>query len=370
MNTIIMLFMGVLLLATLLPLLRAGHWLIRSMDFPRLQILLLQMLCLCMALLFGDGRWPIWLMSLLTLAAMGYQMLWVMPYMPWMRKEVHPATTSDPDNEFSLLSSNVLTPNRHADKLLALVRTYQPDVLLTLESDKWWEDQLAVLDGDYPYQVKQAQDNLYGIHLYSRLPLEDAEIRFRVEADIPSIVAHLCLPSGQRVRLYCVHPTPPSPTENPRSEERDAELVLVGEEVKARDEPAVVFGDMNDVAWSASTRLFKRISALLDPRIGRGLFNTFHAKLPCLRWPLDHLFHSDDFYICTVKRLPGIGSDHFPIFARLQYHPHAENDHVITEMDADDHERAAETKAQVDDVDQRIVLDDHEVAQDKPPTSA
>jgi endonuclease/exonuclease/phosphatase (EEP) superfamily protein YafD len=40
------------------------------------------------------------------------------------------------------LTVNVLTPNRNAEALIALVRENAPDVLVTLESDSWWQARL------------------------------------------------------------------------------------------------------------------------------------------------------------------------------------------------------------------------------------
>ena len=62
---------------------------------------------------------------------------------------------------------------------------------------------------------------------------------------------------------------------------------------------------------------FKRIANVLDPRIGRGLFSSFHADYPMLRWPLDHVFHSEQFELLSLDVLPDIGSDHFPVLAGL-----------------------------------------------------
>jgi endonuclease/exonuclease/phosphatase (EEP) superfamily protein YafD len=159
--------------------------------------------------------------------------------------------------------------------------------------------------------------------LYSRFPLSDEKIRLLVEKDIPSVYARITLPSGQKVQLYGLHPTPPVPQENPRSTERDKEILLIGKEAKNCHLPVIVAGDLNDVAWSYTTDLFLKTSGLLDPRMGRGFYNTFHARYPLFRFPLDHVFTSNDFAVVDLKRLPNCGSDHFPMYIKVQYTPRA-----------------------------------------------
>jgi endonuclease/exonuclease/phosphatase (EEP) superfamily protein YafD len=180
------------------------------------------------------------------------------------------------------------------------------------------------------------------MHVFSRLPLAEHEICYLVEDDIPSIHATLELRTGDKVRAHFLHPAPPSPTENPESAERDAELVIVARSVAETDQPVIVAGDLNDVAWSPTTRLFRKISGLLDPRVGREAFNTFHVDYPLLRWPLDHLFHSQHFTLRDIQRLPTIGSDHFPLLARLSFSPSQSSTQEGIEANAPDHKWARE----------------------------
>ena len=176
---------------------------------------------------------------------------------------------------------------------------------------------------------------------------------------MPSIWARVRLPDGPRVHLVLVHPRPPRPDIGQDSHLRDAELVLVARAVEPMERPVVVVGDFNDVAWSYTTALFQRLAGLLDPRRGRGLYTTYHADHVLLRYPLDHVFHSDDLALVEMRVLGHVGSDHFPVFVDLAYVGDTlEQD--APDADEDDRERgeelvefAAEKKAEESDEEER-----------------
>ena len=302
-------------------LIRRDEWWFRGADFPRLQILFVGLVALA-GLLFIQAEWTLVreLLLLGVIAAVAYQLKMVLPYTPiWKKQVLHVRRDQvNVEQQISLLVANVLTPNHKYHLLLEQIDRLQPDVVLTLETDHVWQEALKPIEADYPYRVAVPQDNLYGMHLYSRLPLADTEVKFILSDETPSIHTTIRLRSGLDVQLYCLHPKPPSPTEAKDSTLRDAELLIVGDQIKDIDESCIVMGDLNDVAWSRTTRLFQRISGLLDPRVGRYFMNTFHADNPLLRWSLDHIFHSTDFGLVEMKRLPHIGSDHFPIYVVLQ----------------------------------------------------
>lgn len=328
---------------TLLPLVRHPHWVVRGLDFPRLQIGCLAGLSLLGQLFLLDlNTVSTWMLIAVTTICLAWQLWWVVPYTVLWPKEVMGAINTDPDRELTILTSNVLTPNRNAQSLIDLVKKHTPDILVTMESDLWWEDKLKTIEAQMPYSVKCPLDNLYGMHVFSRLPLVDPQISYLVEDDVPSIHVLVKMRSNEAVRLHFVHPAPPSPTENPESSERDAELIVVARSVAQSRRPVIVAGDLNDVAWSSTTRLFRKISGLLDPRIGRGMFNTFHAGYFFLRWPLDHLFHSGHFQLRYIERLPSIGSDHFPLLTRLVLERHQGTGQRGLSADAPDHEWAEE----------------------------
>jgi endonuclease/exonuclease/phosphatase (EEP) superfamily protein YafD len=326
---------------TIFPLIRSSKWWIRMSDFPRLQIATaLTALLVSYLLIFRvTDQWDV-LYLIAVVPALSLQLFRIFPYTVLAPNQVIKASSHLPENRIRVMISNVLMENRNPVDLLRIVNDVNPDLLLVVETDDWWHKQLENLDAVFPYRIKRPQDNYYGMELFSKLELEASDVRFLLSEKIPSIRTGVRLPSGVWIDFFGIHPRPPDPDHD--SEGRDAELLLVANEMRQSKRAAIVAGDMNDVAWSHTTRLFQRISGALDPRRGRGMFSTFHAGHLLLRWPLDHIFHDNSFTLVELRRLPNIGSDHFPVLAELQYEPKAEAKQEAPEADQADRDEAKE----------------------------
>jgi endonuclease/exonuclease/phosphatase (EEP) superfamily protein YafD len=329
--------------ATLLPFLRSEHWLIRVFDFPRLQITAVVAATFAAYLWLREDPGPADRAFFVALSiCLAYQLWRMWPYTPLHARQVKRVDRPEPRRTLSVLISNVLETNRDSTRLRALVRQHDPDIILVVETDDWWEQQLREFEETRPHVVKQPQPNTYGMLLYSRLPLIEPCVKFLVRDDVPSIHGDVRLASGDEVRLRCLHPRPPAPGESRHSTQRDAELLLVAKELEGQDRPVIVIGDLNDVAWSRTNALFQKISGLLDPRVGRGFYSTFNANWPLIRFPLDHAFASRHFRVAEFAVLPHVGSDHFPVFARLTLTPSSEPNRAPSAPSAEEEQLAEE----------------------------
>lgn len=326
---------------TVLSLVRTAKWWVRVWDYPRSQVAVALGVMLAAQILTLPMTAATLGLLLATLACLAWQLSCVYPYTPLKPLQVAPADAAATGETISILIANVLQENRDAATFLRRIEETGPDIILAVETSGWWDAQLAILQKRYPYAVRHPLENTYGMHLFSRLELRDVRLQERVAPGVPSLSARVRLPSGPLVNLHCVHPEPPKVGND--VEERDAELLLVGREVARDRRPTIVCGDLNDVAWSHTTRLFQRVSGLLDPRIGRGVYSTFHAGYWFARWPLDHVFHDASFRLARLEVLGPFGSDHFPVFVRLVHDPSAVGEHEPPEADSAD-QREASTK--------------------------
>jgi endonuclease/exonuclease/phosphatase (EEP) superfamily protein YafD len=311
--------MGILIIvATILPLSRSHRWWVRICDFPRFQVAVVAMGLLVLLLL---TRWPFGILDFILFTAVAlsamWQVSWVWRYIPGAPLEVESRYTAvGAPERIALLTTNVLQKSRDSGALLKIIGEADPDLVLAVETDEWWCSRLTEgLRARYRHSLLYPLSNGYGLAAFSRLELTDPSIRFLVDDAIPSLKTGIRLRSGAVIDLYGLHPQPPAPQQD--SIERDVELVMVGKEIKRAKRPAIVLGDLNDVAWSPTTLSFKSAGGLLDPRCGRGFFNTYPAGIPGLRYPLDYIFHTPHFAVCDMRVLPRFQSDHLPLVASL-----------------------------------------------------
>lgn len=312
-----------LIIVSLLSLIHElTYWYSKVLDFPRLQYLYLALICLLafvllMKLLNKKWRFSSILLSLGLIATITIQAILILPYFMSDYEVPDAAETVKAESSVSILIANVLITNRESADFLQVVGNADPDMLLVMEVDEWWVNQLEPLKKDYAYVMEYPLDNAYGMALYSKLPLKDTEIMFFKHDDVPSFHSKVILPSGRAFMFHGVHPVAPVPSDKYPDNEGEDEVALlkVAEIIAADSLPSVLAGDFNDVSWSHTSRLFEEKGNLNNVRIGRGLYNSYNAQSFIQRWPLDHYFVTDEFALLELERLPPFGSDHFPMLA-------------------------------------------------------
>lgn len=310
-----------LVVASALPLVQTDAWWIRIFDFPRPQVAaLLALVASAAALLLNRRRRATWVLLTALAASLGLQLVRIWPYTPLHPVQTEAAAACDEGQRVSVVVANLQESNRGVAPFLQIVQDVAPDVIFVVEVDGRWAEALRPLERRYTEHRVHPRDDAWGLALYSRLPLVGAEVRHLLSDYVPSIRSGLRLGSGAVVEFHGLHPKPPMPGKG--TGERDAELLLAAQAAREGGAPTIIAGDLNDVAWSDTTQLFQRVGGLLDPRVGRGLFVTWNANLPApLRWPIDHIFFTQELALLEVQRLPDVGSDHFPMMVALCHSP-------------------------------------------------
>ena len=199
--TIVLYLTGlVCIVTTLLPLSRHEAWWIRAWDFPRLQIVAASAGVLAALIASGmiDDTGGL-LLALVLLGCVAYQLAVILPLHPALADRgagTASGRTARGNRTLSLLVVNVLMSNRRADRLLELIQAHAPDLVLAVETDRWWCDQLERLQG-YPFRLAHPLDNTYGLLLLSKLELVEPQLRFLLKPEVPSVRTGLRLRIGR-----------------------------------------------------------------------------------------------------------------------------------------------------------------------------
>lgn len=333
-RSVIMTLGCLVIFLSLLPLIKSDKWFVRMFDYPRFQKFWINLLLLASFVpLMSPDQTVDWLYAGAAIVNQIYLFLLIRPYTRLAAAQMQ-RNPQSPGKRIRLFVANVFQDNRETAGFFRLIKTEDPDIIVLVETDQWWAQATKELSRSHPHSVLIPLSNTYGMLLYSRIAIKASEVRYLTDPETPSVKADMQTEDGYRFRFYALHPKPPVPQESTESTQRDAEILIVGKEAKTCGLPVIVAGDLNDVAWSHTTRLFLRVSELLDPRIGRGFYSTFHARHPLMRWPLDHFFCSSHFYLISLRRMPDIGSDHFPILLDVSMMPEEVKENDANEKQA------------------------------------
>lgn len=309
----------VLILSVLsfLPLVPSNAWWIQYLDFPRLH-LGLTILALVVALLVLWRRpWSL-AVAAFGAAAIAYHAVKLAPYTPLFEMEAIEVAQCEEGQGLRVLVANVRRDAEAGPAFLDLVREVEPDLILAMETDAYWNESLSTLSDTYPHAIQHIPQDAthFGIHLLSSRPLVDPEIRMGFGEDTPAVATGVELASGEVIGFQGIHPRPPLYFDQ-GTIRRDATIYAAALEARESERSTIVAGDLNAVPWETTTERALRLGRLADPRVGRGYLPTYDAESWWISWPLDHVLLQPGLALTRFEVLPRFGSDHRPVLADL-----------------------------------------------------
>lgn len=218
---------------------------------------------------------------------------------------------------------NFNTEFQHNDdyqKFADLLESNKPDVLALVETDQKWVSGLSESLARYPYQ--QVVIKGPGIALFSKYPISNVNVAFYGKSHHPRISAALRI-KKRTVNVVIAHPT--TPKTQAGFMERNAELRLIGDEMRSKVGTKIFIGDLNCGPWSGEFRQLLG-DDLIDSEQGFGPQPSWPARtgrvienFPIPPFvPIDHILISKDISIEQRTIGPAIGSDHLPVFVKLK----------------------------------------------------
>lgn len=212
------------------------------------------------------------------------------------------------------MSANVYSGNRDTDRLIALVRAQQPDVLVVMEINKRWQTAIEALSDIYPYRIFEPRFDNFGIGLLSKHPFTSQRVTLATESSMPMIFATIDF-DGSPLHVVAVHALPPMNAAYTHA--RNAQLQALASEVATLQDNILVLGDLNTTSWSPCFKDFIHTSGLADSRIGFGIQTTWPVDAGWLRIPIDHALVSQGLLVNRRSVTNEIGSDHLPIMVEV-----------------------------------------------------
>lgn len=271
----------------------------------RFQYFLVSLIGTCIFILRRD--WPWTALGTLTTAINAVETIpWLVP-IPSKTGGVHRLSVR-------LLLSNVLYTNRQHGALTDLVHRRDPDILVLQEINPRWLSALAPLKAHYPYVVSFPFLTAFDLAVFSRLPLDKAEVVCLGKPEAPCLSMQVKI-GHKNVSLLTTHLTSPGWGQDFHA--RNRQLAEMGEILKNIPKPTIVIGDLNITMWSPYYRRLIQETQLMNTRKGRGIFPSWPTFFPVIKIPLDHCLISKALKTVSVDTEAVEGSDHSALIVDL-----------------------------------------------------
>lgn len=213
----------------------------------------------------------------------------------------------------SVAHFNVLKLNKAFDKTIRAALDTKADFISFNEITPEWECQLIDnLQAEYPYYHSQlAENNSFGIAVFSKKPLHDVQVRYWGADYIPSLTGYTTF-LNQQIHFVAAHTIPP--VSKYHYAVRNNHLHQIKDYLQTINGPKMLIGDLNAVSWSAPIVALREENKLLDSR--QTWQPTYPAGFEWLAIPIDHIFHSQDMLCTEFHTIKSTGSDHYGILGK------------------------------------------------------
>jgi endonuclease/exonuclease/phosphatase (EEP) superfamily protein YafD len=234
----------------------------------------------------------------------------------WLVPWYWPSNSFTEGTALRVMVANVLTSNKRYGDFVQYVEQEKPDVLVVMELDFTWQEQLKALTKVLPYKDEYPSDDNFGIAIYSRYNLEDQGIHYWADGPytVPSLGSYITV-NQKKITLVATHPLPPLKPDY--FQYRNQHMVDMANFVKQQKNPTIVMGDLNMSMWSPYYRDFIRSTGMKNTRQGYGIQPSWPVDAPLLQIPIDHCLISKEISVRNNRIGKDIGSDHHPLIADL-----------------------------------------------------
>lgn len=212
---------------------------------------------------------------------------------------------------FRLMHANVFCSNEDYAALTAVVAEERPDVLVLQEFTERWAERLQALHAQYPYSKVAPRPGGSGMALFSRHPLEEAEV---LSLDATSHLAILARVNVDGVPLTVLALHPPTPMRPDKFASRNEQFARAASIMKEAQGRKLIVGDFNTTMWSPYFTELVRESGLSDARRGFGLRPSWPEPVPTpFQIPIDHCLVGAGMAVEAIRTGARTGSDHRPL---------------------------------------------------------